>query len=904
MRLAISCGFCGTRRHAAIFRLHASLAFTRAQAMDSFYAPLDKDRPMGSADFLALSKARVEQDQTDPGRDDLWQPANVLADEAMFAYGNRQLPRALRLAFAAQQHNCTRGFTYELIAAADAENPGSEGSAFKELGPKYLLTPPHSEDSIMKLMMAISMELNARNSFETLMEKIDKDVKQVLGLDGDEDNPNFDRDCLKMRGAPQTRKELKAARKQMLSAAPTLALQQATAGETRTRQNARMQSHVQDRRKGRQLTPAQEEAAWNQQCEALGPPTRSEYDELKFVGAHAEDTAPPRDAAVSRAVWLRTRLGVLKLIDSECAKAVEASTKLCQRYNDMGMDGARSQFGERWAKLFARGSRKINQSLARAALTAEEACLVAFPPAGERKPPGYYWPSITSIDAPELTLQLLAEDEGAVIRVLDREVPENVGRSTAEERMDDHRRYVHVMKTFSKRGQSMVLGDPSAQNEEEMRICGGCSTRLQTSKTAAIRQHAIAVFCLALVELVCQEEGCRKCPVCGGAAHSACGSCHYEWYCTSKCQKQHWPVHKGECRTLAKMSEIAPLGEERLTLEHFRDVAFDLTCTSASQVAKLAGPATDRLAQTHPNLVIQIRDGVSAAMSQGATVREALIQGALSSADVARRPWCEVGPGMRTRAMIRQQLERSRDLYDKGASARDAMQAEAQVLAAIGLLRGLAREEQSMGLLGEAALQLAETMGARPQTAARAVEKLQSLMAQPGWVANSELAAQVRSQIERVRACVPSGERQCVACGELKAKEHFSQNQWRQGNRRCKACQEARVATTVTQREDRAAAELEAADFARIHLAMIEAEEKRVCEELARRNANEHTDAECQICFDECPDRDKCVLHGTMHWLCKPCVSELLSCAASEGTLCCPTCRQELDETHLRGLVS
>ena len=127
--------------------------------MDSFYAPLDKDRPMGSADFLALSKARVEQDQTDPGRDDLWQPANVLADEAMFAYGNRQLPRALRLAFAAQQHNCTRGFTYELIAAADAENPGSEGSAFKELGPKYLLTPPHSEDSIMKLMMAISMEL-------------------------------------------------------------------------------------------------------------------------------------------------------------------------------------------------------------------------------------------------------------------------------------------------------------------------------------------------------------------------------------------------------------------------------------------------------------------------------------------------------------------------------------------------------------------------------------------------------------------------------------------------------------------------------------------------------------------------------------------------------------------------
>ena len=57
-------------------------------------------------------------------------------------------------------------------------------------------------------------------------------------------------------------------------------------------------------------------------------------------------------------------------------------------------------------------------------------------------------------------------------------------------------------------------------------------------------------------------------------------------------------------------------------------------------------------------------------------------------------------------------------------------------------------------------------------------------------------------------------------------------------------------------------------------------------------NAN-HTDAECPICFDECEATERKNLHGDMQWLCKDCLTDMLSRPQAQYT--CPTCRHDLD---------
>ena len=70
----------------------------------------------------------------------------------------------------------------------------------------------------------------------------------------------------------------------------------------------------------------------------------------------------------------------------------------------------------------------------------------------------------------------------------------------------------------------------------------------------------------------------------------------------------------------------------------------------------------------------------------------------------------------------------------------------------------------------------------------------------------------------------------------------------------------------------------------------------RLGAELERRNADEQVlEMECQVCFEECDEDERCILHGDMHWLCKGCLRELTTHAKANGELrcVCPHCRAE-----------
>ena len=43
------------------------------------------------------------------------------------------------------------------------------------------------------------------------------------------------------------------------------------------------------------------------------------------------------------------------------------------------------------------------------------------------------------------------------------------------------------------------------------------------------------------------------CAVCDKLAKNFCSICKHVFYCSTKCQRQHWPTHKEDCKTLAKL---------------------------------------------------------------------------------------------------------------------------------------------------------------------------------------------------------------------------------------------------------------------------------------------------------------------------------------------------------------
>ncbi len=845
-----------------------------------------------------------------PGNDDLWQPANTLADESSLAYLRSQYARAMRLAYAAQQHDGTRGWAYTTIgSASNAIDP----DLYRRLGPKYVLQPPHTSETIMQFLTEIGTQLQASNSFG-VFEAIAKEVQMELGLDGNPDNPNRRRDDLKMIGAPQTPEEERAAVMAARKHTPTLNLMDAVAGETETRRNARLMAHGRARDRDRRPVDEQE-AAFRQQMPDR-PPTQAEYDSFKLVDVAAEDRTPPPDAVVPPNVWLNTRIAVLGLIEKECGRAVQQSRQLCRVWSNVGFDGKLSDFCAKWPQLFARGSKKVTSVLVRAALAAEQAGMAAFPDDGDegKHQGGLVWPGLVASHMPELTLQLLVEDEAAVLRVLDREAPRLSPqiKYTVVDRMHDHRRVMLVGDSM--RFNSPCISDsvdPRAERFEYGRLSGACSARLQLLKDAAIRQYCLATFCIVLIEIVC--KGQDRCARCGQPGRSTCGTCRAEHYCAAACQKQHWPAHKSECKALANLRTLRPLGIDRVPTCHMVLLTEDPSIRTVEQYDAAAAENLKRLMRTHPEDVKTFVHETQKATAGATTKQEArdriarmAFSRSAEGTDAVTAPWVEESSGTRTRSIARRQITRAEHLRTIAASRndRDAVQAEAQLLSAIDVLRTLPREEQSMELLVRAAVELAETMGTRPETAARAATQIERVVSTAGWDESDANAGKVLALLAEVKARVPVPLRFCNACGESKPKAAFSDNQWRKGKRRCKVCQDAGVLMTAEERAGLAAAQEEAAAFAKLHEEAAAAEKKRVEEELARRNASEHGDADCMICYDETAKADRCELHGgkVKHWVCRSCLPDLLNVNAwgQQGVYQCPKCRHDLDAVQLR----
>ena len=63
-------------------------------------------------------------------------------------------------------------------------------------------------------------------------------------------------------------------------------------------------------------------------------------------------------------------------------------------------------------------------------------------------------------------------------------------------------------------------------------------------------------------------------------------------------------------------------------------------------------------------------------------------------------------------------------------------------------------------------------------------------------------------------------------------------------------------------------------------------ERERLAEELARRNANEHTDDDCVICFQTTPEAQRSALHDA-HWVCRECHDDM----RARDIHSCPQCR-------------
>ncbi len=255
----------------------------------------------------------------------------------------------------------------------------------------------------------------------------------------------------------------------------------------------------------------------------------------------------------------------------------------------------------------------------------------------------------------------------------------------------------------------------------------------------------------------------------------------------------------------------------------------------------------------------------------------------------------------RSRALARQQLRNAKTVLehrddDATTPSEEArVAAEARLLSALELTRALPASQRDLDAATQAALLLGRTAGHRPSTAAVAVTALQQVAKLDGLSAAQ--AAQIASVLREARECVPvpqEAPRKCKCCGESKPREAFSANQWKQGKRRCLACQQGGVTTTVEQREEAAEAAEAAAAFAAIHAQRAAEEHARVQAELERRNAVERADSECPICFEEKGADERYAMHGVSnHWVCRtPCLADLVGMLAADATgVACPHCR-------------
>ena len=263
----------------------------------------------------------------------------------------------------------------------------------------------------------------------------------------------------------------------------------------------------------------------------------------------------------------------------------------------------------------------------------------------------------------------------------------------------------------------------------------------------------------------------------------------------------------------------------------------------------------------------------------------------------------------RARSYARQQLRRA-----LAASEERRNESGAQIISALELMQGLPAEDRSGSLMVvEAAGRLAEMAAESPATAVAAEEALSQVIAMDGWEASpSEDQAAVQSSLDRIHKAVPEEKRRCKCCGENKTQDSFTPNQWRQGKRRCVACQESGATETVEQKEEMAAAEQQKQELAALN-EELERERARVQEELARRNACGPSEDECPVCFDEIKEagQKRTFACHISHWLCCPCLSDLRDdlirtrrTLDPDEIMKCPHCRAEVPDSSWKRLLS
>lgn len=274
----------------------------------------------------------------------------------------------------------------------------------------------------------------------------------------------------------------------------------------------------------------------------------------------------------------------------------------------------------------------------------------------------------------------------------------------------------------------------------------------------------------------------------------------------------------------------------------------------------------------------------------------------------------------RSRLLARQQLRAASEVLEGPPPSSDALvRAEARLLSVLDLACRLPAEVRDQPVVTRAATLLARVTGHRPSTAAVAVAMLERVASLGGW--DTSHRAQIDDALAGIRANVrtsaasagaapaPSAEetpalRQCKACGACKPRAAYSTNQWKQGKRRCRGCQEGGVTTTVAQRADAQYDAEEEAAFAALHSKRVAEESAWVETELERRNANARADDECPICFDAKAAADKCALHGNgQHWVCRGCLAEMMAVSRDATGIPCPHCRQECSFAAVRGLL-
>ena len=232
-----------------------------------------------------------------------------------------------------------------------------------------------------------------------------------------------------------------------------------------------------------------------------------------------------------------------------------------------------------------------------------------------------------------------------------------------------------------------------------------------------------------------------------------------------------------------------------------------------------------------------------------------------------------------------------------------------ECLSASELMRGLPPHEQSLPFfvaMGACLVKLTTRANSAALAAAAREVSTALLEIRASSAAASEVTAALEASLVSLRERAASLRRECKCCGELKGKEAFSTNQWKQSKRRCLSCQQSGVSTTLEERTERAAAEEEARAFAKVHEERMAIERARVKEELARRNACERPDEECPICFDVIADAAMWAAFpcNAKHTVCKGCLREMAENDRANGKLssACPHCRAEASLETLQPL--